>query len=194
MLARLAGAGSPTILNWWQDTPRAHYQARRPLPAKLVRPGRSFRNADGRSRNRFAITLGGSPSAPARLPPSLCRARRQECAGRLGVVGEGARVRLEQSNRRTIEQTGDTTGTAHRAKQVRPALAEPEIGPSGNRFPMSEARARGLHTGPSALTLIRGRLERRSLSIFARCNQSGADIDNRSRPTRACIGRRQKCV
>src|SRR5215475_10862107 len=53
---------------------------------------------------------------------------------------------------------------SHRAPPVRPALAEPAQLPSGNRCLTNEARARGLHAGPSAKALNRGRFDLRSLS------------------------------
>ena len=49
------------------------------------------------------------------------------------------------------------TGTAHRALQVRPALAEPDQLLSGNRCLTIEARACALHAGPSADVHLRRR-------------------------------------
>src|SRR5208282_3279783 len=49
-----------------------------------------------------------------------------------------------------IHRKGDPYALHQLSKQVRPALAEPDRPPSGNRCLMIEARARGLHTGPNA--------------------------------------------
>src|SRR5215468_167925 len=86
-----------------------------------------------------AITEPAWPSPP-RTPESSGRCWPRNLPQRNGTEASGNLYRNQEAQ----------TSTAHRAQQVRPALAEPDQLPSGNRCLTIEARARGLHAGRSA--------------------------------------------
>jgi len=71
----------------------------------------------------------------------------------MGATGKGHRHRrrvIDGDTRNCIDYLEDPHALHSLSKQVRPALAEPDQLTSGNRCLTIEARARGLHAGPSA--------------------------------------------
>ena len=66
------------------------------------------------------------------------------------LLAKEAAIALTTARKAAVIEQENHQALHPKSKQVRPALAEPDRLPSGNRCLTIEARARGLHAGPSA--------------------------------------------